>query len=119
MSSRSVRRSRLTGLSTAGVTGLVAITALAACGSSGTSSSAQPSSSSSADSRTVNIEITDSGCPAPKSEYTAGPLNFSIKNKNATGVTEFELLSGERIVGEKENLAPGFSGTFSLSLVAG
>jgi iron uptake system component EfeO len=109
----------MAGLSTFGVSGLVAITALTGCGSSSTGSSAKPSSSGSADSRTIAIEITDAGCAPAKTDYTAGPLTFNVKNKDATGVTEFELLNGERIVGEKENLAPGFSGTFSLSLVAG
>ena len=40
-----------------------------------------------------------------------GALTFKITNKDATAVSEVELLSGERIVGEKENLPPGFSGT--------
>ena len=43
--------------------------------------------------------------------YSSGPLTFKVANKDATGVTEIELLSGERILGEKENLPPGFSGT--------
>ncbi len=51
--------------------------------------------------------------------YTAGPLTFNVSNKDATAVNEIELLSGERIVGEKENLPPGFSGSFSLTLDPG
>jgi iron uptake system component EfeO len=118
MPSRSVRRTRSVGLSTVGVSGLVAITALAGCGSS-SSSSAKPAASASTDSRTISIEITNDGCKPAKTDYTSGPLTFAIKNKDATGVTEFELLSGARIVGEKENLAPGFSGSFALNLSAG
>ncbi|MCW2547175.1 MAG: hypothetical protein JWN96_1635 [Mycobacterium sp.] len=120
MPSRTVRRTRSVGLTTVGVSGLVAITALAGCGSS--SSSAKPAasgSSSSTDSRTVSVSITNDGCAPAKTDYTSGPLTFAVKNTNATGVTEIELLSGERIVGEKENLAPGFSGSFSLNLSAG
>jgi iron uptake system component EfeO len=49
----------------------------------------------------------------------SGPMTFQVRNQNATAVSELELLSGERIVGEKENLAPGFSGSFSLDLDAG
>jgi iron uptake system component EfeO len=71
------------------------------------------------DSRTVAIEITNEGCKPPADTYSAGPLTFKVSNKDATGVTEIELLSGERIIGEKENLAPGFSGSFSLELNAG
>ncbi len=55
----------------------------------------------------------------PATSYNSGPLTFSITNKDATAVSELELLSGERIVGEKENLPPGLSGTFALSLDPG
>ncbi|TPW29133.1 EfeM/EfeO family lipoprotein [Martelella alba] len=37
----------------------------------------------------------------------AGPVTFSVTNKTATALTEVELLSENRILGEKENLAPG------------
>jgi iron uptake system component EfeO len=65
------------------------------------------------------VSITNDGCAPAASSYTSGPLTFKLSNKNATGVTEVELLSGERILGEKENLAPGFSGSFALALNAG
>ena len=34
-------------------------------------------------------------------------------------VTEVELIEGESVLGEAENLAPGLSGTFSANLEAG
>jgi iron uptake system component EfeO len=34
-------------------------------------------------------------------------------------VTEFEVLSGDKILGEKENLTPGLSGDFSITLKPG
>lgn len=37
----------------------------------------------------------------------AGPVTFTVTNSGATSVTEVELLSENRILGEKENLAPG------------
>jgi iron uptake system component EfeO len=37
----------------------------------------------------------------------AGPVTFTVTNKTATAITEVELLSENRIIGEKENLAPG------------
>jgi iron uptake system component EfeO len=37
----------------------------------------------------------------------AGPVTFTVTNKTATAITEVELLSDNRIIGEKENLAPG------------
>ena len=44
---------------------------------------------------------------------------FEVRNVDATAVTEFEVLSGDRILGEKENLPPGFSGSLSLRLAPG
>ena len=42
-----------------------------------------------------------------------------ITNVDALGVTEVELVSDQRIVGERENLAPGFDSTFSARLDGG
>ena len=117
MSTRAARRSRTVGLPVAGLSGVLALATLAACGSSSSSSSAKPSAG--ADASTVNITITNDGCKPDVTEYKSGPLTFKVDNKDATGVTEVELLSAERIIGEKENLAPGFSGSFALDLTAG
>src|SRR3954447_25714903 len=68
---------------------------------------------------TIAIDITADGCAAPESEYPAGGLAFELRNVDATAVTEFEVLSGDRILGEKENLPPGFSGSLSLQLGPG
>ena len=68
---------------------------------------------------TIVVQLTAEGCAAPESEYPAGALMFEIENVDATAVTEFEVLSGDRILGEKENLPPGFSGSFSLHLGPG
>jgi iron uptake system component EfeO len=68
---------------------------------------------------TVTIEITDAGCPASPVSYDSGSFTFAVENVSATGVTEFEVLEGDRILGEKENLPPGFGGSFSLSLGPG
>jgi iron uptake system component EfeO len=102
---------------------MLAVSVLAGCGGSNSATSPQSRVSGAAggasDSRTVAIEITSDGCKPPAGSYQAGPLTFQVSNKDATGVTEIELLSGERILGEKENLAPGFSGSFALQLNAG
>ena len=63
----------------------------------------------------ANVTITaQDGCTADKTSFPAGALTFKIANKDATAVSEVELLSGERIVGEKENLPPGFTGSFAV-----
>jgi len=97
---------------------LSASVALTACGG-GSSASPASSSGSATGSRTVAITITSGGCAPQRTSYPAGPLTFQVSNKDATAVSELELLSGERIVGEKENLPPGLGGSFSLSLDPG
>jgi iron uptake system component EfeO len=70
--------------------------------------------------RTALVTITAAdGCQADRDSYASGGLTFQITNKDATGVSEVELLAGERIVGEKENIPPGFSGSFALSVEPG
>jgi iron uptake system component EfeO len=99
----------------------VAAAALAACSSSGGSSKdAQKGTDVSADRRVANVEVTAAdGCRPDRSSFPAGGITFKIKNKDATAVSEVELLSGARIVGEKENLPPGFSGEFAVTVPAG
>ncbi|HZE48914.1 MAG TPA: iron uptake system protein EfeO [Jatrophihabitantaceae bacterium] len=92
----------------------VAVAALAACSSD--KKSDPPPAGSGGDPHKVAVTITAAdGCQTDRADYTSGGLTFTITNKDATGVSEVELLSGERIVGEKENLPPGFTGTFALS----
>jgi len=67
----------------------------------------------------VSIPITDAGCAPNPSTVVAGPVNFDLLNTGAGAVTEAEVMQGDRILGEKENLTPGLSGSFSLRLEAG
>jgi iron uptake system component EfeO len=82
---------------------------IAACGSSAKTGS---------DGNTVQIKLTDAGCPA-KLEQPAGPTTFEVSNEDAGDVSEFEILDGGRVLGEVENITPGLSGTFSLTLKPG
>ena len=66
----------------------------------------------------VKVEINDDGCPA-KLTIKAGPTNFKVTNSGSGDVSEFEILSGDRILGEVENVAPGLNKEFSLTLKAG
>jgi iron uptake system component EfeO len=72
-----------------------------------------------ADATIVNVTITDAGCEPSPATALAGPVTFKITNKDSSKVTEAELMRGDAIMGEKENLSPGISGSFSLRLVAG
>jgi iron uptake system component EfeO len=98
----------------------IALALVAACGSDAKKPSGSTTGGAApADLKTVAVTVTADGCQAEHDSYNTGPLTFEVKNTNATGVSEFEVLSKDRILGEKENLAPGFSGTFSLSLQPG
>ena len=67
----------------------------------------------------VTVSLTDDGCAPSPATVPAGPTNFEMRNAGAGAVTEAEVMHGDRILGEKENLTPGLSGTFSLRLTKG
>ncbi|MBB5753056.1 iron uptake system protein EfeO [Prosthecomicrobium pneumaticum] len=46
-------------------------------------------------------------CVLDHASAPAGPVTFSVTNRSAPGLVELELLGDDRILGEKENLAPG------------
>jgi iron uptake system component EfeO len=93
---------------------------LAACGSGSSSDDAASGGSGTSPSgQTVAVTITDAGCEPAKLELPAGPTTFAVENKGADAVTEFELLDGDHLLGEAENVASGLSGKFSLTLKPG
>ena len=105
---------------TAGIVGatLVGSLALSACGAS--SSGGGTPTGPAAGGRTATVMITAAdGCQISSTSFPAGALTFDITNKDATGISEVELVSGERIVGEKENLPPGFAGSFVVNVDGG
>ncbi|NMO54563.1 EfeM/EfeO family lipoprotein [Actinoplanes sp. TBRC 11911] len=51
--------------------------------------------------------MTGDSCSLDNRTAKAGPVTFTVANKTATAITEVELQSANRILGEKENLAPG------------
>jgi iron uptake system component EfeO len=88
---------------------LAAVAAVfAACGSD---------DSSSKGGKKVAVELTSSGCPKAL-KAAAGPTTFVVTNKGSSQ-TEFEILDGSLILAEKENIADGLSGSFSLDLKPG
>ncbi|WP_127902921.1 iron uptake system protein EfeO [Solirhodobacter olei] len=59
-------------------------------------------------------------CALDHAEAKAGPVTFTVTNRTATAITEVELMSGSRILGEKENLAPGLAPvSFTVTLGGG
>lgn len=69
----------------------------------------------------VKVVLTDQGCEPKPSQAEAGKNSFAVTNDGANGVSEAELLAenGQSILGERENITPGLSGTFSLNLAEG
>ncbi len=102
------------------------VSAAADASAPGTSASEAPatlpaaSSSVAAAPGTVEVVITEAdGCVATPATVAAGPVTFHVVNKDAAGITEIELVSDQRIRGERENLAPGFDDSFSVKLDGG
>jgi iron uptake system component EfeO len=103
---------------------VAAAVTLSACSSgksdNGSAAIQDPSSSSTADPHAASVTITAAdGCKPDKTTFDAGGITFNITNKDATAVSEVELLDGERIVGEKENVPPPLGGSFAVKVDAG
>jgi iron uptake system component EfeO len=94
---------------TAAAIGLLAVFA-GACGSS---EDAAPGA------KKIGFKLTDAGCVPHDATAPAGPITFEVENAGSTKVTEIEVLDGEKILGEKENLSEGLPGSFSLTLEEG
>jgi FTR1 family protein len=67
----------------------------------------------------LSFKLTDAGCDPTDASAPAGPVTFEVTNDGADAVTEMEILEGDKILGERENLSDGLSGDFSLNLEAG
>ena len=90
-------------------TGLLAAFA-AACGSS---------DDPPAGAKTVALELTDAGCSPATANAPAGPIHFQIENAGTAKVTEMEIMEGDKILGERENITEGLSSDFTLTLEKG
>ncbi len=95
----------------AGLAALVALS-LTACSGGGSGSGETGSASVKNGVSQVKITLTDDdggSCKLDSTSAKAGPVTFTVTNKSATSITEVELQSDNRILGEKENLAPGLA----------
>jgi iron uptake system component EfeO len=87
----------------------LAMLILTACGSGGSGGDAK-----------LAFTLTDQGCVPNQASVPAGPVTVSVTNGGSSHVTELELRNtGGIILGERENLLPGLSGSFSLDLQPG
>ena len=98
----------------AGTSALVcAVSLLAGCG--GSTGAAGPAQAGTE----VKVVLSDAGCEPTPATVPPGPVTFSLTNSGSSKVTEAELQKDGKIIGEKESLTPGLSGTFSLRLDGG
>lgn len=104
----------------AGLTAFMIATPMAFAATNPTSESLAPVRNGASQ---VQITLTgDDGqaCALDHTSAKAGPVTFTVTNKTATAITEIELQSDNRILGEKENLAPGLPPvSFTLTLGGG
>jgi iron uptake system component EfeO len=89
--------------------GLMAVL-VAACGSN---------NDAPAGAKKMAFELTDAGCVPNEAKAPAGPITFEVENAGTSSVTELEVMDGDTILGEVENLSDGLSGDFSLTLEQG
>lgn len=106
------------------VLALAAGWAVGACGSSSDVAKSPASTTAASGANTVSVTLANDGgkdgCTLDTTSVPAGPVTFKVTNSSAPGITEMELLKDQRIVGEKENLAPGLDPvTFTVSLDGG
>src|ERR1700761_6644629 len=68
----------------------------------------------------VSVKLTGNKCTLSTSSVKAGPVTFAVTNVSSTSITEVELQQNLRIVGERENLAPGLpTASFTVTLDGG
>jgi iron uptake system component EfeO len=67
----------------------------------------------------LSFKLTDAGCVPHDATVKAGPVEFEVENAGTSAVDEFEVMDGDEILAEKENLTDGLSGSFSLTLEQG
>ncbi|PYI38282.1 peptidase M75 [Arthrobacter psychrolactophilus] len=101
---------------------------LSACGSAATTDTAAAakgdaaSVSNGAAQIAVSVEKVDGEdqCVPDFASAPAGPVTFTISNKDASAISEVELLSDKRILGERENVIPGLKAvSFTVTLAGG
>ena len=89
---------------------LASALALTACGSS---------EDAPANAKKIAFKLTDEGCEPHDATVPAGPIIFEIENAGTSKVTEMEIMEGEKVLGEEENITDGLDGSFSATLEAG
>jgi uncharacterized cupredoxin-like copper-binding protein len=69
--------------------------------------------------RELKFTLTNEGCSPATVKTGTGPTKFVVTNKDTTSVSELELLEGNHVLGEVENIKPGSTRSFTVSLQPG
>src|SRR6201996_5219838 len=104
-----MKRPRVRFLIATAALGLLALF-VAACGSS---------DKAPAGSKELSFTLTEDGSHPTEASAPAGPIEFKVKNEGSSKYTELEVLDGETLLGEHENVTEGLSGSFALTLEEG
>jgi iron uptake system component EfeO len=102
----------------------IAATMLAACATTGAGDTGTTAAKVVGGAAQVHITLKSAGsgdvCTLDSTSAKAGPVTFTVEDKSSTAITEVELQSEQRILGEKENLAPGLGAvSFTVTLGGG
>jgi iron uptake system component EfeO len=95
----------------------VAASALAAgCGSGKKNGAASDGGTK----QTLEVSLAESGCSPANLRAQTGTVTFNVSNSGTTKVSEFEVKNADGIIlGERENIVGGISGSFTLDLAPG
>ena len=67
----------------------------------------------------VDVAVSDLGCSPAVLSLSAGKKEFRVTGGGSGKVTEYEILKGKKIVGEREDLTPGVTSKFTVTLQPG
>ncbi len=110
----------------AGLSGCAGAAAPTASTGASASASAPADGSAPVVNGVAQVKITLTGdekgdtCKADYATAPAGPVTFTVENVSSTAITEVEIQSELKILGEKENLAPGLPASpFTITMDGG
>jgi iron uptake system component EfeO len=95
---------------------VAAAVTVAGCGSNGGNGSGSGSGSQ----QMLAVSLTDAGCSPAKLKARTGSITFNVTNGGTGKVSELELKDEKGVIlGERENIVAGISGSFTLNLQPG
>lgn len=69
--------------------------------------------------QTITVAATDDSCEADVTEVEAGPVEITVRNDGSTVTEVYVYAEGDRVVGEIEDVTPGLTRTFEVTVGGG